>query len=198
MKRIVCLGLLGALASCMMSCEDPKVREAIVDVVLDEVGRELERRGVVADERVSNRGNLSIASFSTSRRYLRDIHGDVHTRTLYCDCRFDPQSKRVDLKGCGYQARKNKKRAERVEFEHVVPASRFGRTFVAWAQGHDDCVRERDAGAKRYKGRACAERVSHTYKLMQADMHNLFPAVGEVNGDRSNDPYGEVDGELRA
>ena len=32
---------------------------------------------------------------------------------------------------------------------------------------------------------------------MQSDMHNLFPTVGEVNGDRSNFVFGEIDGEKR-
>ena len=32
---------------------------------------------------------------------------------------------------------------------------------------------------------------------MQSDMHNLFPSIGEVNGDRSNFVFGEIDGEER-
>lgn len=32
---------------------------------------------------------------------------------------------------------------------------------------------------------------------MEADLHNLTPAVGELNGDRSNLPYGIVKGEQR-
>jgi deoxyribonuclease-1 len=33
---------------------------------------------------------------------------------------------------------------------------------------------------------------------MEADLHNLLPAVGQLNGDRSNLPYGVVPGEPRA
>jgi len=29
----------------------------------------------------------------------------------------------------------------------------------------------------------------------EADMHNLVPAIGEINGDRSNYPYGNIRGE---
>ena len=32
---------------------------------------------------------------------------------------------------------------------------------------------------------------------MQSDMHNLFPSIGEVNGDRSNFVFGEIEGEER-
>jgi hypothetical protein len=33
---------------------------------------------------------------------------------------------------------------------------------------------------------------------MEADMHNLVPSIGEINGDRSNFPFGEVPNEPRA
>jgi len=195
--------LAAVLVCAATACDDPKIRDAVIDIVVDEVEKELERRAddepaaAIEEERMSNRGNLAIESFSTSKRHLQDIHGGLHERTLYCGCSFDAGSKRIDLKSCGYEVRRNKERAQRVEFEHVVPASRFGRTFSAWVEGHASCVRKRKGKAREFKGRECAERASTPYKLMQADMHNLFPAVGEVNGDRSNDPYGEVAGEPR-
>ena len=33
---------------------------------------------------------------------------------------------------------------------------------------------------------------------MEADLHNLVPAIGEVNGDRSNFKFNMLDGEKRA
>ena len=50
---------------------------------------------------------------------------------------------------------------------------------------------------KKYKGRECCSKVSDAFRQMQSDMHNLFPTVGEVNGDRSNFVFGEIDGEER-
>ncbi|SFV71713.1 Endonuclease I precursor @ Extracellular deoxyribonuclease Dns [hydrothermal vent metagenome] len=35
------------------------------------------------------------------------------------------------------------------------------------------------------------------FKQMEADMHNLVPAIGEINGDRSNFKYGMIEGEKR-
>ena len=32
---------------------------------------------------------------------------------------------------------------------------------------------------------------------MESDMHNIFPAIGEINADRSNYPFGEIPGEPR-
>lgn len=43
-----------------------------------------------------------------------------------------------------------------------------------------------DNRGKSFKGRKCAEKVNLEYRRMQADMYNLYPAVGEVNGLRSN------------
>ena len=36
------------------------------------------------------------------------------------------------------------------------------------------------------------------FRAMEAELHNLVPAVGELNADRSDLPYGEVPGEPRA
>ncbi|MCO4782751.1 MAG: endonuclease [Candidatus Cloacimonetes bacterium] len=50
---------------------------------------------------------------------------------------------------------------------------------------------------KPYSGRRCLTKVSEEYSLMQADMHNLYPAIGDVNGYRSNFPMAEIAGEAR-
>ncbi|WP_409439113.1 endonuclease [Psychromonas sp. GE-S-Ul-11] len=71
----------------------------------------------------------------------------------------------------------------RVEWEHVVPAENFGRTFIEWREGDKQCVTSK---GKAYKGRKCANRVNDEYKYMKADMHNLFPAIWAVNAMRSN------------
>ena len=91
--------------------------------------------------------------------------------------------KEVDFTSCGYMPQKDNKRAHRIEWEHVVPAEAFGQSFKEWREGHPDCV---DNRGKSFKGRKCAEKVNPEFRQMQADMYNLYPAVGEVNGLRSN------------
>ena len=81
-----------------------------------------------------------------------------------------------------------------LEWEHVVPAHAFGQSFVEWREGHPDCVK---SNGKTYKGRSCAEKTSEPFQLMEADLYNLRPAIGEVNGDRSNYDYAMIDGEQR-
>ena len=39
--------------------------------------------------------------------------------------------------------------------------------------------------------------MSEEYRRMQADMYNLYPAIGEVNARRSNNPMAIIKGEAR-
>jgi len=96
----------------------------------------------------------------------------------------------VVRKSCGYKPRneytkkgKVNQRARRIEWEHLIPAENFGRQFSCWRDGDSKCVSSK---GKAYKGRKCCTKVNKQYRLMQADMHNLFPAIGELNADRSN------------
>ena len=87
---------------------------------------------------------------------------------FYCGCRYN--GNRVDLKSCGYQPRKNPQRAARIEWEHVVPAWVIGHQRRCWQQG----------------GRKQCARSDETFRRTEADLFNLVPSIGEINGDRSN------------
>jgi deoxyribonuclease-1 len=130
-------------------------------------------------------------SFSKSKKQLRKIY-QGHQTTIYCDCKYNYKDKKnmIDRKSCGYKPRNERtkkgnvnQRARRIEWEHLIPAENFGRQFSCWRDGDAKCVSSK---GKKYKGRKCCTKVNKQYKLMQADMHNLFPAVGELNADRSN------------
>ncbi len=132
---------------------------------------------------VSANGNQSIESFSTAKRLLlQQVYATSESRrTLYCQARFD-ENKQVQLPS-GFASSKYLNRLARYETEHVVPAENFGRSFKVWREGHSNCVNSK---GKAYKGRRCAEKTSAEYRLMQADMYNLYPAIGAVNAARSN------------
>lgn len=106
---------------------------------------------------------------------------DSQRKTIYCNARFDAHKKISPAPG--FVTKKYKKRAKKVEWEHVVPAENFGRNFSEWRKGDSLCVTRK---GKRFKGRRCAEKVNQHYRLMQADMYNLYPAIGAVNAARSN------------
>lgn len=138
---------------------------------------------------VLSAGFCMAGEFSESKRILLSkVYGNKGT-TFYCGLPFT--GKKVDFAG-GFVPIKDNPRARRLEWEHIVPASRFGRTFPEWTQGHPDCV---DSKGKPYKGRKCAEKASAGFRAMEADMHNLVPADGQVNGYRSDYPFGDIPGE---
>lgn len=64
-----------------------------------------------------------------------------------------------------------------------MPAENFGKNFKVWRGGDKHCVTSK---GKVYKGRRCAEKTDQTYRLMPADMYNLYPAIGAVNATCSN------------
>lgn len=125
--------------------------------------------------------NESISSFSKAKKQLlSDVYYD-HRQTIYCNARFT-MAKKVQPPQ-GFQTDKYVKRAKRIEWEHVVPAENFGRSFVEWRKGARQC---RDSKGKAYKGRKCATKASNEFRYMQADLYNLYPAIGAVNARRSN------------
>lgn len=100
---------------------------------------------------------------------------------LYCGCKWTWVGKsggRIDAESCGLQARKQENRAERTEWEHIVPAWTFGHQRQCWQNGgREHCVKD-----------------DPVFRVMEADLFNLYPSVGEVNGDRSNFNYGMAAG----
>lgn len=130
-------------------------------------------------------------SFFKSKEELRKIHRD-HQVTFYCGCKYNYTNKdnMIDRNSCGYVPRneytksgKKNERVRRIEWEHVIPAENFGRQFSCWKDSAPECVTSKGKG---YKGRKCCEKVSKEFRIMQADMHNLQPAIGELNADRSH------------
>jgi deoxyribonuclease-1 len=125
--------------------------------------------------------NQTIDSFNKAKKILeRNVYQD-HRITLYCNAEFDSKKKVIPPKG--FYTDKYVKRAKKIEWEHVVPAENFGRTFEEWRSGNKLCVNSK---GKSFKGRKCAEKVNKEYRYMQSDMFNLYPAIGAVNALRSN------------
>ncbi|MBF9001407.1 endonuclease [Vibrio nitrifigilis] len=104
----------------------------------------------------------------------------THPTTFYCDCAITWHGRKGEpnLQSCGYHVRKQPRRAHRIEWEHVVPAWQFGHQRLCWQKG----------------GRSYCERHDKGFKKIEADMHNLTPAIGEVNGDRSNYNFSQWNG----
>jgi deoxyribonuclease-1 len=124
--------------------------------------------------------NTTNQSFNKAKKQLLTVYQE-HRETLYCGAAFDAKGQVITPSG--FATTTYLARAKKIEWEHVVPAENFGRAFTEWRDGHSQCV---DRKGRSFKGRKCAEKVNNEYRYMQADMHNLFPAIGAVNAKRSN------------
>lgn len=127
--------------------------------------------------------NQKISSFSSAKKKLEKMVylDSAEQVTLYCKASFD--MKKQITAPAAFVSPKYEKRAKRVEWEHVVPAENFGRNFKAWREGDATCINQK---GQAFKGRRCAQKVDDRYRYMQADMYNLYPAIGSVNAARRN------------
>ncbi|NOR68933.1 MAG: endonuclease I [Methylomarinum sp.] len=135
-------------------------------------------------------GNSTFQSFNKAKKALAgQVYSQLPNKTLYCGASF--KGKKV-IDSNGFYSSKYKKRGKKIEWEHVVPAENFGRSFSEWRNGDPLCVTKK---GKSFKGRNCASNLNKEYRYMQADLYNLYPAVGAVNALRSNYRYAMIAGE---
>ncbi len=120
--------------------------------------------------------------FGQAKYYAKKIFSD-HRETFYCGCHYD-KHQHIDLNSCGYQIQKDKRRARRLEWEHIVPVSLWNNHFPCWKQAI--CCEKK----RCYKGRECCRKKDKSFAKMEADLHNLVPEIGEINQLRSNYRFG--------
>jgi len=123
------------------------------------------------------------STFREAKRLLVDIY-KANPKTFYCDCEYVSLGRKLSPlnEHCKYISRKPKDtRYNRVEWEHVMPASWLGRQRQCWKDG----------------GRKNCRKHDLEFNRMEADMVNLVPSNGEINRDRSNYRFGSIYGEER-
>jgi deoxyribonuclease-1 len=131
-----------------------------------------------------------IISFSKAKKHLVKLYkANPAAQTFYCGCDIKWKGKKgiPDAESCGYVPRNEftkkgnvNQRAKRIEWEHVMPAYWFGRQLQCWQDG----------------GRKACKKVK-AFKQVEGDLHNLRPAIGELNADRSNYRFSMLEGEKR-
>ena len=117
-------------------------------------------------------------SFERAKDVARTIY-QGHQTTFYCGCSYTLEGKKGTpvLESCGYEVRKDEKRATRIEWEHVVPAWELGHNLECWEEG----TRKANTTGRKY----CL-KVNPVFKAMYFNLHNLVPAVDQVNKSRLN------------
>lgn len=130
---------------------------------------------------LSGQGAEHASSFRQAKKLAQDMYQtDLPLSSFYCGCDIKIKGKqwRPEFDACGFKVRKQVPRANRIEWEHLVPAWEFGHQLQCWQQG----------------GRKFCSKQSAEFNAMEADLHNLVPAIGEVNGDRSNYRFSDWNG----
>lgn len=129
--------------------------------------------------------NTTIDNFGTAKSILNKIFSKGY-KTIYCNCEF--QKKSVKLNTCKILTKKYKKRSKRLEWEHIVPAHAFGQSFSEWRQSEKVCKSKKlkNGKIKKISGRKCAAKKNIQFRMMEADLYNLYPSVGAINALRSN------------
>ncbi|MCR5085702.1 MAG: endonuclease [Succinivibrionaceae bacterium] len=132
-------------------------------------------------------GGAQAHSFATAKKYLPLIYEALpEPATLYCRCPLSFRNHRYapDLRHCpGYRPRPDVPlRLLRIQAEHVMSAWEFGHTRPCW---RDD------------SRRACSAE-DPEFKEMEGDLHNLFPAIGEINLRRSNYQFSQFNAQADA
>lgn len=125
-----------------------------------------------------------VISFSSAKKKLYKNVFNNSGRTIYCDC--DWSKKKTDLSSCGLQSyfpKKQRKRAARTEAEHIIPASWYLKV------GHNLRACAAEAKTLGKSPRKHCQKTDRDYKQAHNDLVNLWPAVGQINADRSNKPF---------
>src|SRR5690554_5021345 len=108
------------------------------------------------------------SSFRQAKVWAKDyVYLDRNTSdlgSLYCGCdwRWTGESGgQIDLEGCGYKIRAQANRAQRIEWEHIVPAHSLGHQRQCWQVG----------------GRSNCVSNDPVFSVMYVDLFNLTPVV---------------------
>ena len=124
-------------------------------------------------------------NFTEAKKWAWKIFS-FHRNSFYCDCSFTPLGA-VLSETCTYKPANVNQRSYRIEWEHIMPAQTFGKTRPCW--NRKLCV---DQIGNSYKGRACCAKIDQIFQRMEADLHNLVPAIGSINQARGTLYFGEV------
>jgi deoxyribonuclease-1 len=147
---------------------------------------------VTSSVQAGSKGNTRIQSFKKAKKIaLKQVYRG-HQTTFYCESQYTLGRHVIHTNG--YAPKTRSKRAHRLEWELIVPAYTFGQSFVEWREGHPECV---DRRGKPVKGQKCARKQSRKFRYMESDLYNLVPAIGEINGLRSNYSFAMIPGEER-
>lgn len=128
--------------------------------------------------------NTEFDDFNTSKKVLmKYVYSQINRTEFYCGEEFDEHGNIIK-----HVLIDDNKRANRIEWDHIVPAKRFGVYFKEWKDGSPECKKD----GKYFKGRKCADQESKEYRYIQSDLYNLVPSNGLVIIKKSDYDIAEI------
>jgi deoxyribonuclease-1 len=112
-------------------------------------------------------------------------------KTFFCGCTYTPDM-RTAWGACGYQTRADDALAKHATWERIVPIGTFGSHRACWRLAICN-----DEEGTPFSGVRCCREQDLQFAAMENDLFNVVPAIAEVSQDRSNYPFGEIEGEAR-
>ncbi|PIQ99386.1 MAG: hypothetical protein COV66_12485 [Nitrospinae bacterium CG11_big_fil_rev_8_21_14_0_20_45_15] len=134
----------------------------------------------------------SLISFENSKTELKEIYlKGNHRETLHCGCTFD-ELLQVSSNICAHSPQSfatQPASKEFVEWVHAMPLQEIGEKLK--------CRTEKScstATAPQNSDRPCCNQVSPKFKIIQADMHNIFPSIrSSLAPTHSNPSFGGME-----
>lgn len=115
--------------------------------------------------------------FAFAKKQAEYIYSMRQT-SFYCGCDYarTTEGLEVNYARCAYNPKSESPRSHKIEWDHVVPASRFGGNLQCWKEG----------------GRKACES-DPLFQEMESDLYNLVPSIGEINNAKSDKPMMEIE-----
>lgn len=114
-------------------------------------------------------------TFAESKKLLLKLYQE-HPVTFYCECTFSPEG--IVESSSEFLPENTPSHLLRLEWEHIVPASKLGRSLTCWDKYQ--------CSVKASSNRECCRKTSLDFNIREADLYNLVPAIKLSNSKRSN------------
>lgn len=158
---------------------------------------------------------LSVSAFAKARNFanakatLKQIYlglGEGVWEDFYCQAPFIPKDNRLEiLPSQKYTPRISSKKVQYIEWEHIMPAHRFGSELKCWQDNQSKNSKNLPKNAKSAKSSKTTKSTQSSrkscqkdalFRQMEGDLHNLVPAIDEINRDRRDFEYAIPPNEL--
>jgi PAS domain S-box-containing protein len=142
--------------------------------------REIDRLNGVSQELTPNMfPSSTLVSSEIARKQIQKIYmASGKRRTFHCGCIFD-KLKQVFPNICENSSSPVLKKStpKKLAWLSLMPPSTFGESLKCWNKTL--CAHSK---GENVKGAQCCSEISPKFKIMQSDMHNIFPMFKEPDG----------------